>query len=159
MRLIGWVASVRIGSSPGTPTMRDATTRRRVTAAVLLPCFSPKGLPVSAGLANGSKSAVVQSSSIALNVSRMQRRVEVLDVVELGLAVGVVVAAGEEVDGAVVVDRADHGVEVDRAVEEVPRHVALQRAQEDVDAHHVAAGRPGDVGEELVAAEAEAADA
>ena len=79
--------------------------------------------------------------------------------VELGLAVGVVVAAGEHVDGAVVVDGAEHGVEVDGAVEEVPGDVALQRAQERVDAHHVAAGGPGDVGEVLVAAEAEPADA
>ena len=69
IRLIGWVASVRICSSPGTPTMRAAATRRRVTASVLLPFLTPKGLPVSAGLANGSNSADVQSSSIALNVS------------------------------------------------------------------------------------------
>ena len=71
MRLIGWVASVRIGSSPGTPTMRSAVTRCRVTAGVLLPCFTPNGLSVSAGLAKGSKPSFVQSSSMALNVSRM----------------------------------------------------------------------------------------
>jgi hypothetical protein len=47
-------------------------------------------------------------------------------VVELGLAVGVVVAAGEQVDGAVVVHGADDAVEVDDAVEEVPGHVPLQ---------------------------------
>ena len=72
--------------------------------------------------------------------------------VELGLAVRVVEAAGEHVDGAVVVDRAEHAVEVDGAVEEVPRHVALQRAEEGVGAEHVLAGGPGDVDEVLVAA-------
>ena len=138
--------------------MRLAATRRRVMASVLLPSLTPNGLSVSAGLANGSKPALVQSSSIALNVSRISRRLEVLDVVELGLAVGVVVTAGEHVDGAVVVDGAEHAVEVDGAVEEVPRDVALQRAQERVDAEHVLAGGPGDVDEVLVAGEVERAE-
>ena len=78
--------------------------------------------------------------------------------VELGLAVRVVVPAGEHVDGAVVVDGAEDVVEVDGAVEEVPGDVALQGAQERVDAHHVAAGRPRDVGEVLVAPEVEPAE-
>ena len=88
----------------------------------------------------------------------MSGRREVLGVVELGLAVAVVVAAGEQVDGAVVVDRADDVVEVDGAVEEVPRTVALQGPQEVVDAQHVAARRPRDVGEVLVTAEREPAE-
>src|SRR5881396_2889841 len=47
-RLIGCpVASDRSGSSPGTPTIRFAVTRRRVTAAVLLPAFGPNAVPVS----------------------------------------------------------------------------------------------------------------
>ena len=78
--------------------------------------------------------------------------------VELGLAVAVVVAPGEQVDRAVVVDRADDVVEVDRAVEEVPGAVALEGTQEAVDAQHVAAGRPRHVGEVLVAAEREPAE-
>ena len=78
--------------------------------------------------------------------------------VELGLAVRVVEPPGEHVDGAVVVHRAEHVVEVDRAVEEVPGDVALQGTQERVDAGDVLAGRPGDVGEVLVAAEAERAE-
>src|SRR6266540_1431913 len=83
------------------------------------------------------------------------RRRQVLEVVQLRLAVAVVVAAGEEVDGAVVVDGAEDAVEVDDAVEEVPGHVALQRLEEGVGAHHVAAGRPFDVDEVLVAPELE----
>ena len=71
MRLTGWVASVRIGSSPGTPTIRWAVTRRRVMASVFEPSLTPNGLSVSSGLAKGSKPSFVQSSSIALNVSRM----------------------------------------------------------------------------------------
>ena len=62
---------MRISSSPGTPTIRWAATRRRVTAAVLLPFFNPHGPAVSSGLANGSNVVFVQSSSIALNVARM----------------------------------------------------------------------------------------
>ncbi len=48
------VSSVRICSSPGRPTMRLAATRGGSMAAVLLPFLMPNGLPVSAGLANGS---------------------------------------------------------------------------------------------------------
>ena len=51
--------------------MRSAVTRWRVTAAMLSPCFTPKGLSVSAGLAKGSKPSFVQSASMALKVSRM----------------------------------------------------------------------------------------
>ena len=75
--------------------------------------------------------------------------------VEFGLAVSVVETAGEHVDGAVVVDGAEHAVEVDGAVEEVPGDIALQRAQEHIGTHHVLAGRPGDVHEVLVAGEVE----
>ena len=71
IRLIVWVSSVRICSSPGTPTIREAVTRRRVTASVFDPFLTPNGLSVSAGLANGSNPSFVQSSSIALNVSRI----------------------------------------------------------------------------------------
>jgi hypothetical protein len=71
MRLIGWVASVRSASSPGTPTMRWAVTRLRLTAVVLLPALSPHAVPVSSGEANGSKPAFVQSSSIATNVPKI----------------------------------------------------------------------------------------
>src|SRR3989442_6326961 len=47
-RLIGWpVASDRSASSPGTATICFAATRRRVTAARLLPAFGPNALPVS----------------------------------------------------------------------------------------------------------------
>ena len=74
------------------------------------------------------------------------------------LRYGVVEPPGEHVDGAVVVDGAEDVVEVDGAVEEVPGDVALEGAQEGVDAHHVLAGRPRDVGEVLVAAEVEAAE-
>ncbi len=88
-----------------------------------------------------------------------QRRIEVLGVVELGLAVRVVEPPGEHVDGAVVVDGAEHAVEVDGAVEEVPGNVALQGAKEHIDAQHVLAGRPGDVHEVLVAREVEGAKA
>ena len=49
--------------------MRDAVTRRRVTAAVFDPVLTPNGLSVSAGEANGSKPLIVQSSSIASNVA------------------------------------------------------------------------------------------
>jgi hypothetical protein len=83
---------------------------------------------------------------------------EVLEVVELGTAVGVVERAGEQVDVAVMVDRAEHVVEVHDAVEELPGDVALCGPQEGVDRHHVAARGPGDVGEILVAAEGELAE-
>ena len=53
---------------------------------------------------------------------------------------------------------ADDAVEVDDAVEEPPGDVALQRPQERVGRHDVAAGRPLDVGEVLVAAERELAE-
>src|SRR6266702_697831 len=134
-------ASDRSGSSPGTPTIRLAATRRRLMAARFSPFLGPKAAPVSWGLANGSKAALVQSSSIA--------------VIELGLAEGIVVPPGEEVDGAVVVDGADHPVEVHDAVEELPGHVALEGAKETVDGHHVPAGGPLDVDEVLIAAERE----
>ncbi len=62
---------------------------------------------------------------------------------------------GEELDRAVVVDGADHAVEVDDTVEEPPGDVALERAQKGVHRHHVPALRPDDVGEVLVALEAE----
>ena len=51
--------------------MRWAATRRRVTAAVLLPFLRPHGFSVSSGLAKGSNVVFVQSSSIARNVARM----------------------------------------------------------------------------------------
>src|SRR6266508_391316 len=83
------------------------------------------------------------------------RGLEVLHVVELGLPVGVVVPSGEQVDGTVVVDGADHPIEVDNAVEELPGHVALEGAQEGIGRRDVAARRPFDVHEVLVAAEGE----
>jgi len=61
------LSSVRRGSSPGAAIIRLAVTRWRVIASLLLPFFGPKALPVSCGLANGSKPALVQSSSIASN--------------------------------------------------------------------------------------------
>ena len=51
--------------------MRAAATRWRVMALRLSPFLGPKAEPVSSGLANGSKVSLVQSSSIALKVSRM----------------------------------------------------------------------------------------
>src|SRR4051794_26246090 len=53
------------------------------------------------------------------------------------------------------VDGADHTVEVDDPVEELPRDITLQRPQERVHRHDVTAGRPRDVDEVLVAAELE----
>jgi phosphoenolpyruvate-protein kinase (PTS system EI component) len=72
-------------------------------------------------------------------------------------------AAGVQVDRFVVVDGAEHVVEVDPAVEEAPGHVAHQRAQVAAGVHGVAhgtavAGLPADVHEVFVAAEAEAAE-
>jgi hypothetical protein len=150
MRLIGWVASVRISSSPGDPLAGDGRGVRAFLHTEGLARLGRAGERVEPG-----DRPVVEHGLEGL---ADERRVEVLDVVELGLAVGVVVAAGEEVDVAVVVHSADHAVEVDGAVEEVPRHVALEGPEEGVDRHDVAAGRPGDVGEELVAAEVEAAE-
>ena len=63
------MSSERSGSSPGTPTIRWAVTRVRVTASRLSPFFSPNGDPVSCGAANGSYPSFVQSASIALNVA------------------------------------------------------------------------------------------
>jgi hypothetical protein len=57
-----------------------------------------------------------------------------------------------------VVDGADHPVEVDDAVEELPGDVALERLEEGVGAHHVPAGGPVDVHEVVVAAELELAE-
>ena len=138
--------------------MRAAVTRWRVMAARLSPFLMPKAEPVSVGDANGSKPSLVQSSSISSKVALMSGRLEVLQVVKLGLAIDVVVAAGEQVHGAVVVDRADDAVEVDDAVEELPRDVALQRLEERVGRHDVLARRPLDVDEVLVPAELEFAE-
>jgi hypothetical protein len=80
---------------------------------------------------------------------------EVLQVVEFGFAPGVVVAAGEQVDGAVVVDGADHAVEVDDAVEELPRDIPLQCFQKRVSRHHMTTGGPVHVHEIVVTAEPE----
>ena len=44
------------------------------------------------------------------------------------LPVGVVIAAGEEVNRPVMVHGADHPVEIHRAVEELPGNVALEPA-------------------------------
>src|SRR5215470_10637744 len=77
--------------------------------------------------------------------------------VQFCLAIRVVVPAGEQVHRPVVVHGAEHAVEVDDPVEEVPGNVALQGAQEGIDAHHVAAGGPVDVGEVLIPAEVELA--
>src|SRR5690606_33429947 len=70
-----------------------------------------------------------------------------------------IIRAGENIDRAVVVGRAEDVVEEDPAVEEAPADVAHHGAQEAVDLDDVAALRPGDVGEVLVAAELEAAEA
>ena len=86
------------------------------------------------------------------------RGLDVLAVVEFGLSVRLVVAAGEDIDGAVVVHRAEDTVEVHDAIEEVPGDIALQGSQECIGAHDVAAGRPADVDEELVTAEGELAE-
>ena len=83
---------------------------------------------------------------------------EVLVVVDLGPPIGVVEPSGEHVDVAVVVDGAEHRVEVDDPVEEPPCDVALEGPEEDVDGDLVGAGGPRDRGEVLVAAEREAAD-
>jgi len=80
---------------------------------------------------------------------------EVLHVVQFGFAPGVVVAPGEQVDGAVVVDGADHPVEVDDPVEELPGHIPLQGFEERVGAEHVAAGGPVHVHEIVIPAEGE----
>ncbi len=58
---------MRTGSSPGAPIIRLAVTRWRVIASLLLPFLGPKALPVSAGLAKGSKVLLVQSSRMASN--------------------------------------------------------------------------------------------
>ena len=138
--------------------MRLAATRRRVMAVGVAAVLDAERL-VGLGRA-GERVERCVGPVVEHRLERLadQRRLEVLGVVELGLAVGVVEPPGEHVDRAVVVDGAEHAVEVDRAVEEVPRHVALQRAQEHVDAEHVLAGRPGDVHEVLVAAEVERAE-
>ena len=54
-----------MGSSPGAAIIRLAVTRCRVIASLLLPFFGPNALPVSAGLAKGSKVLFVQSSRMA----------------------------------------------------------------------------------------------
>ena len=82
---------------------------------------------------------------------------EALLVVAAGLAIGIVEAAGEHGDFAVVVDGAEDTVEVDGAVEEAPGDVAHQGAHEDVDGHGMAAARPTDAGEVGVALELELA--
>ena len=64
MRFTGWVSSVRTGVSPGSPTIRLAVTRCRVTAPSLAPFFAPQGAPVSMGAAKGSYPALVQSEII-----------------------------------------------------------------------------------------------
>ena len=159
IRLIGWpFASVRISSSPGHADHAgrgDATTGHRIGVR---PVLDPERLVGLGGAGERVEPVVRPVVEDRLEGVAQRRRVEVLDVVELGLAVRVVVAPGEEVDVAVVVHRAEDGVEVHRAVEEVPRDVTLQRPQERVDAHHVAAGGPSDVGEVLVTGEGESPD-
>jgi len=134
--------------------MRWAVTRVRVMAARLsrLLAVGRAGL---LGRGEGVEAVVGPVGEHGLERGHDLLVVEVLLVVELGLAVGVVVAAGEQVDVPVVVHRPDHRVEVDDAVEEVPGHVAHERLEEGLDGHDVAARRPLDVGEVLVAAEAE----
>src|SRR5580658_5219158 len=71
IRLMVWVASVRICSSSSQLTIRLDATLRLVTAAMLLPFLSPKALPVSSGEAKGSNEAFVQSASMCSNVALM----------------------------------------------------------------------------------------
>src|ERR1019366_2545996 len=66
-------------------------------------------------------------------------------------------APGEQVHVAVVVERADDRVEVDRAVKEVPGYVAHERLEKGLDGGHVTSGGPFDVHEVLVAFELESA--
>ena len=68
---------------------------------------------------------------------------------------GLVGLTGEHVDFTIVVDGAEHGVEVDRPVEEAPGDVTHQSAEEDVDRHLVDAPGPLDMREVLIAAELE----
>src|SRR5205085_2533488 len=67
------------------------------------------------------------------------------------------VAAGEHIHRAVVVARAEHVIEVDPAIEKSPGDIAHQRTQKVADVHGVAALRPADVREILVAPELELA--
>ena len=149
---------MRICSSPGTPTIRDGGDAAAGDGLGVRAVLDAERL-VGLGRA-GERVEALDRPVVEHRLERLadQRRLVVLGVVELGLAVRLVEPAGEHVDGAVVVDGAEDVVEVDGAVEEVPGDVALQRAQERVDAHHVLAGRPRDVGEVLVAAEVEAAE-
>ena len=86
----------------GPPAMR-----RRVTASVFDAVLHAERLVGLGGAGERVVAAVRPVVEHRLEGVAEHRRVEVLDVVELGLAVGVVVAAGEHVDVAVVV----HGAE------------------------------------------------
>ena len=88
---------------------------------------------------------------------------EVLQPIDAGFLQRAVVGARVQVHRLIVVDGADHVVEVDPAVEEAPGDIAHQCAQVRADVHRVAhrlagLGGPADVGEVLVAAEGEAAE-
>ncbi|BCG00102.1 hypothetical protein PPGU19_046700 [Paraburkholderia sp. PGU19] len=62
-------------------------------------------------------------------------RIELLRMIDRGVAEARVIGARIHVDLAVVIARADHFVEIDPAVEETPRDVAHHRAQEVVGVH------------------------
>ncbi len=70
-------------------------------------------------------------------------------------AVSLVQQTDKQIDRAVVVNGAEHVVEVDRAVEKAPADVAHQGSEERLDVHQVASARIEDMGEVLVALETE----
>src|SRR3990172_4915554 len=84
-----------------------------------------------------------------------QRGLEVLQIVEPGLAILLVKSAGEKIDAPIMVHGANDRIEVHDAVEKRPRDITLDRAKKSVSRHDMAAVGPFDMSKILVAAEAE----